>query len=236
MHVELSLFLAGMPNITLTADRQQMLTALSFFLMLLVVTAFLVRWAGNVWLQMTEQPFRLHFKQAFAASLLWGLACVVVLVMISGARELMTPGAWKSQGLTSVLTIAAAPASPVETSESLEAVRSEQVRQRLQDLRGVLLSYALQHEGRFPDSLEQTDLPAEVWRFPEGIVGAWILIPGRRFADLPLPLVISPEIDGQQHVLFVNGSLLSMAPQEVADLLAAADGAQGQTTDSETQP
>lgn len=31
---------------------------------------------------------------------LWGLLFIVVLAMISGARELMTPGAWEKQGAT----------------------------------------------------------------------------------------------------------------------------------------
>ncbi len=31
---------------------------------------------------------------------LWGLLFTVVLAMISGARELMTPGAWEKQGAT----------------------------------------------------------------------------------------------------------------------------------------
>ena len=33
----------------------------------------------------------------------WGSLFVLVLTMISGARELMTPGAWKKDGITYVL-------------------------------------------------------------------------------------------------------------------------------------
>ena len=236
MTVELLLVLAGMPSVVLTDDKRQMLLALSFFLAVLIVATLLVRWAGNVLLQWAGQPVRLRFSQAFAASLIWGLACVVVLVMISGARELMTPGAWQRQGFTSVLATASTPELPEESSESQPASRSEQVHSRLQEIRGLLLSYALRHEGRFPDSTDQPDLPPDAWDFPEGFVGTWILIPGRHFADVPLPLVISPEMEGEQHVLFVNGQLLRLSPPEVADLLAAADQTQEPTADREMQP
>ena len=43
---------------------------------------------------------RLSYSKALAMVVLWGLLFVVVLTMISGARELMTPGAWKKNGIT----------------------------------------------------------------------------------------------------------------------------------------
>ncbi|MEX2173364.1 MAG: hypothetical protein WD872_03320 [Pirellulaceae bacterium] len=44
---------------------------------------------------------------------LWGLLFVIVLTMISGARELMTPGAWEKQGLTYKLRTEDQPAATV---------------------------------------------------------------------------------------------------------------------------
>jgi hypothetical protein len=41
---------------------------------------------------------RLSFSRALAGVVLWGLLFIIVLTMISGARELMTPGAWQRQG------------------------------------------------------------------------------------------------------------------------------------------
>ena len=35
-----------------------------------------------------------------AAVVLWGLLFMLVLTMISGARELLTPGAWEKKGAT----------------------------------------------------------------------------------------------------------------------------------------
>jgi len=43
---------------------------------------------------------RLSFGRALAGVILWGLLFFIVLTMISGARELMTPGAWKKDGAT----------------------------------------------------------------------------------------------------------------------------------------
>jgi hypothetical protein len=44
------------------------------------------------------------FGRAVAGVFLWGLLFIIVLTMISGARELMTPGAWEKQGVTYRLT------------------------------------------------------------------------------------------------------------------------------------
>ena len=43
---------------------------------------------------------QLSYGRALSLTLLWGRLFVVVLAMISGARELMTPGAWRQQGWT----------------------------------------------------------------------------------------------------------------------------------------
>ncbi len=46
---------------------------------------------------------RMRFSQALAFVLLLGTLFVIVLTMISGARELLTPGAWKKTGWTYTL-------------------------------------------------------------------------------------------------------------------------------------
>ena len=43
---------------------------------------------------------RLTYSRAMVLVSLWGLIFVIVLTMISGARELMTPDAWTRQGWT----------------------------------------------------------------------------------------------------------------------------------------
>ena len=92
---------AGMPSpITLTEIGRMRVEAISFFLALLLVSGFVIRliW-NNLRKSFTRLPY-LSYGKALGLVILWGLLCVVVLTMISGARELMTPGAWEKQGAT----------------------------------------------------------------------------------------------------------------------------------------
>ena len=73
----------------------------SFFLMVLLVSAALVRWVWNGLRPATAARLpRLSYGKAVGVVVLWGLLFSVVLAMISGARELMTPGAWERDGAT----------------------------------------------------------------------------------------------------------------------------------------
>src|SRR5262245_28261846 len=74
--------------------------AISFFLAGLLLAAAAVRWLWNVLAGDFSRLPRLSFARALAGVMLWGLLFVIVLTMISGARELMTPGAWQKQGFT----------------------------------------------------------------------------------------------------------------------------------------
>jgi hypothetical protein len=94
------LALAGMPSVSLTDVARLRVEVISFFLMGLLLSAGVVMLVWNglardfVWLP------RLNFARACGVVVLWGLLFVMVLTMISGARELMTPGAWEKQGVT----------------------------------------------------------------------------------------------------------------------------------------
>jgi hypothetical protein len=91
-----------MPSVTLAALRtatqagltelgQQRLEVISFFLLVLIGCAWLVQ---RVWNSMRKElPVlpRLSFPRAVGVIVLWGLLFVLILTMISGARELMTP-------------------------------------------------------------------------------------------------------------------------------------------------
>jgi hypothetical protein len=102
---------------------------------------------------------RLSFGKALAGVTLWGLLFVIVLTMISGARELMTPGAWNKQGFT--YKLAAAP--PLSAQPGLEVRR----RQHLERLRTALWQFAAVHQGKFPDSGEMTAIPRNLWEFED---------------------------------------------------------------------
>jgi hypothetical protein len=95
---------AGMPQVgpmelaryTGLSDLAQMrLQNISFFLAVLLLSAWLIRWLWNrLARDFTFLP-RLGYGKALGLVVLWGLLFVLVLTMISGARELLTPGAWE---------------------------------------------------------------------------------------------------------------------------------------------
>ena len=92
---------AGMAGaITLREVARLRLQSLSFFLMVLLVSAAVIRLIWNsLRKDFTRLPHLTYFK-SLGLVLLWGLLFVLVLAMISGARELLTPGAWERNGAT----------------------------------------------------------------------------------------------------------------------------------------
>ncbi|MEO8494492.1 MAG: hypothetical protein ABI614_05455 [Planctomycetota bacterium] len=76
------------------------LQSISFFglVFVLATIAFWGLW-NNLARSFSALP-RLNLARAACLTLLLGALFVVVLTMISGARELLTPGAWQKQGVT----------------------------------------------------------------------------------------------------------------------------------------
>jgi len=90
---------AGMPAPYVLTDIARMrLEAISFFLLVLLLSAAVIRWLWNSLRPSFPRLPKLNYWRALALVVLWGLLFVVVLTMISGARELMTPGAWEKHG------------------------------------------------------------------------------------------------------------------------------------------
>src|SRR5436190_18664097 len=76
------------------------LQGISFFVAVLLASAWAVRGLWSVLRREWAWLPALSYGRAVSLVVLWGLLFVVVLTMISGARELMTPGAWRKQGWT----------------------------------------------------------------------------------------------------------------------------------------
>lgn len=101
--------LAGMPSVLpediktvlrLNEEPHQRLQAISFFVAGILLSSFAVKLAWNhLQKDFTGLP-RMTFGKAVSFVLLCGSLFVIVLTMISGARELMTPKAWKKDGIT----------------------------------------------------------------------------------------------------------------------------------------
>ena len=91
---------AGMPSYTLSDLAKARLDSISFFIVLLLLLALLVKFLWNYLARDFQKLPKMTYPRALAAVTLWGLLFLVVVTMISGARELMTPGAWEKQGST----------------------------------------------------------------------------------------------------------------------------------------
>lgn len=114
---------AGMPSalpedfaqvFRLNDTARHRLQSVSFFAFVFVLAtiAFWVLW-NNLNRSFSALP-RLSLTRAASLTLLLGSVFVVVLTMISGARELLTPGAWRKEGVTYTV----APADAGSSSES----------------------------------------------------------------------------------------------------------------------
>jgi hypothetical protein len=135
--------------------------------------------------------------------LLWGLLFVIVLTMISGARELMTPGAWRKQGATYKLADGPAPPQP----EADIAAR----RLHLEKLRTALWQFAATHNGKFPGAGEETAVPAELWDVPGAGGLRYHYVAGQSAGFGPDILACEPDIDPDRRlVLRVNGDIVEM--------------------------
>lgn len=100
---------AGMPRVllddlprylALTDMSRARLEAISFFIAVGLISAAAIRWMWNSLRRDFPRLPHLSYARAVGLLTLWGLLFVLVLTMISGARELMTPGAWEPDGGT----------------------------------------------------------------------------------------------------------------------------------------
>lgn len=104
---------AGMPSVSYTISEASKLRieTLSFFVAGFFLSALGIMWLWNYLARDFTILPRLTYGRAVVLVTLWGLLFILILTMISGARELMTPGAWEKDGVTSKL---AQPNSPTE--------------------------------------------------------------------------------------------------------------------------
>lgn len=194
------------------------LQAISFFVACLLLSAWGVRWLWNTLRKdMTWLPV-LSFRRSLSLVMLWGLLFVIVLTMISGARELMTPGAWRKQGWTYKL------ADQTLSDTQPRDARAER-RQGLERLRTELWKYAATHQGQFPTA---NDLPAEsdLWSVPGWPDQQFVLVPNRHAEDAGRLLAYEPEFDGdERQVLLTNGLIGTMRTREIQQALKEAEPA-----------
>lgn len=187
------------------------LQALSFFVVTTLFVAMLVRWLWNLFRRDWPSLPALSYRGALTVTLIWGLVSIVVLTMISGARELMTPGAWQKQGWTYRLE------SPATTEPHARTQR----RERLEALRLALLKYAATHSGRYPDDPKELE---ENWAIPAHPGFEFLYRSGHTAAsDSAAVLVFEPEVgDSSRYVLLDNGMIGMMRTPELDATLSHA--------------
>ena len=103
---------AGMPSPVLTDWAEIRFETISFFVVVILLSAAVICWLWNSLAKDFTALPRLRYRRALAMVVLLGLFLALVLTMIAGARELLTPGAWQKQGL---LYKVVAPAKPADT-------------------------------------------------------------------------------------------------------------------------
>jgi hypothetical protein len=196
----------------LTDTAGQRLQVISFFLLGLLLSAGAVQLLWNAVRRDVPRLPRLTFVRALAGVVLWGLLFVIVLTMIAGARELMTPGAWKKQGWTYKLA-AEDPRDPDPATLR---------RRQLERLGAALLHFAATHQGRFPEEKERAAIPAEVWDVPESGGLRFLYVPGQSAEKAEALIAYAPEPEaGRRLILRADGSVTTVSADEFERLLTA---------------
>jgi hypothetical protein len=200
----------------LTDTALHRLQAISFFAGVFLVCVLTIRWLWNRVRRDFPALPRLSVAGSASVVFLWGLLFVIVLTMISGARELMTPGAWKPQGFTYKLATNE-PAAAVDPPVG-EGAR----RQHLEQLRSALMTFAATHAGRFPAQDETTAIASDLWEATGASPMRYTYVAGLKAGPLPEILAYEPEIESDRRlVLKTNGDILLMRSAELPRIQAS---------------
>ena len=193
----------------------QRVESISFFLLGFLICAAVVR---RVWNGL-ENDFpalpRLSYPRALGLITLWGLLFVLVLSMISGARELMTPGAWEKAGRTYRLVT-----TEVEPIEAVIAARYR----ALSDLGDRLIAFAKAHDHAYPTPGQVGAIDGAAWAVPGYPGSRYVYLGGRLGKDdyesSPKLLAYEPDIVGPDRlVLRSNRSILWLPATEIERVL-----------------
>src|SRR5262245_17047508 len=201
---------AGMPSVDLTDVARMRIETLSFFLFVFLACGKGLQLLWN-WLRtdFTRLP-RLSYCKALGLLTVWGLLFVVVLTMISGARELLTPGAWEKVGVT--YRLAGPKAEEPATDYTSESVR----RAKLERLRDALWAYARGHDGQLPAGPTDPDIASEFWQTTDPSAVSYLYVAGRKPHVGAELLAFEPRVFGDgQLALFTSGEIRKLAATEL---------------------
>ena len=202
--------MAGMTVYDLNDVVRLRLEDISFFTVLLLVCAVGIRFLWNMLARDLPRLPRLGFTRALALTVLLSLAMLLVLSMISGARELLTPGAWRRQG----------------SAYRLNDPGSEPMRrQSLESLRSALQVYASTHQGQLPPHEFVSDIAEKIWQAPDNVGTRYIYVSGRQLGSDTNVVACEPLTFGSHRfVLLANGEILKLPSDEVRSRLGITGG------------
>lgn len=199
-----------MPFYSLTDVATMRLQAISFFLALLLAVAFVVQRLWN-WCQRDQTALpRLSYKGALGLIVVGGLLVQVVLAMIAGARELMTPGAWVKAGAT------------YQLRRDAEAYLDLARRRDIERLRGELWRYAEGHDGALPLHEFVPELPEGLWGTIDPSGARFVYVGGRRIGDRGRLVAYEPGVFGPRRFgLYADGSIREVDTRDVPHIAAS---------------
>jgi len=182
-----------MPSFELRDIYRLRVQELSFFLFLLIACAFLFKLTWNYAVKGFPYLPTLNFKRSLCLAILFGLVMLLVLTMISGIREVLTPGAWRKQGSTYRLN------DPAQ-----EPMR----RRSIEHLRTALFQYAKEHGGSFPAHDFSQEIPEKIWESPDQAGSHYIYSGSLTTNDVRSVLALEPINFGDQRlVLMCSGEI-----------------------------
>ncbi|MGJ8696733.1 MAG: hypothetical protein ACSHYF_10470 [Verrucomicrobiaceae bacterium] len=184
-----------MTSIVLTDLAEARMEVISFFIVGYLVLTFVVKFLWNRLAKGIPAIPVINFRKALCLMLVSGLFMYVILTMISGARELMTPGAWEKQGITYKL------------SNSEEARRAN-----LGELKRLLWEYAANHDGNYPADRLDPAINRDAWRLPDRS-GYCIFYPPGTGGEI---LVSEPMTAGKKrYVILKNGEIQKWSHERI---------------------
>ncbi len=199
--------LAGMSSPQLSDVAKARLDVISFFILVYLLCAVIFRWLWNLLAKDFAWMPPLNFKRSLALLVVAGLFLYFVLTMISGARELMTPGAWAKNGITYKLQTPDSDPKPW-----LDAARKHW----MEILRDALREYAGKHDGKLPVHAYANDFNTSLWKGanPEG---HWLIyMPGLTFGASTRVLAYEPAAYGAKRwALLTDGTVVQMNGEEL---------------------
>lgn len=186
---------AGMTTITLTDIASARIDALSFFLFTYLLISWVVKLIWNQLAKTFAALPRLKYREALGVVFVSGLLFYVVLTMISGARELLTPGAWEKQGKGYRLR-----------GEEVVSMSKTERRRAIMSLKYAIWDFAKSNEGKAPSGPFSGDLEDELWEFGDG--GMYAIVPHVKVGEGREVLVYEPAAAGaRRFVLLADGSI-----------------------------